>query len=734
MNPPLQGQQYRLYEMILQRTLASVMVDAVLDLTTLDVRASTKGAHTDGVFRASGTVVKDPGWMRAYEEGNDSTGSAGGGVAGYGGGKLPALQQGQALGCRDVSSLVHSTRPPPRYTEASFVKELEAEGIGRPSTYSQILETLKDRGYVHVEGKAICPSLTAVVVVQLLERHFKEFVDTAFTARMEGQLDRIAMGQAAKETYLAEYYLGPEGLRDKVKMSEEMIVPEEARRALLPISFEDNSSKFGNVSVYVGPYGAYAQATTATANADGTYDGTSTMLKANLPDAVCRDVVLLTPDTVHACLEAKQGPYNGTLLGHEDNTGLPVLLRVGRFGAYLQVGEGRAVSPDPAGEDSGEKPRTVSLPKEVALAQVDMAMARNFLSLPRIVGSHPETGKDMLAGVGPYGAFIRHSTTYRTLAASDDVFTVGSERALELLASASKSSLASQTIALIGQLDGKNITVMNGKYGPYLKFGTVNAKIPELYRDIPEEVPLADAMEAILTKTAQDPKGKGKSSSTRTTSSRTVSKSAKPASPKSKVAAKGGKVTLKGVTKSKSAASETEAPQKRGRTAFLFFCSEKRPEVAAKGLAFGDITKELAVMWKALTTDERHPYDEMAVLEKLKLQSTSSSSSSPPPTSLTSSTATPRAKAKVLAKSSKIAKLSVKSEKSPAKRPRSAYLFFCGDRRAAIASEGLSFGDITKRLSTLWKDLATAERSKYEEMSKKDQERYRQEMATPGAA
>ena len=402
--------------------------------------------------------------------------------------KLPPLAVGEKLACRDVNSLEHKTRAPPRYTEASFVKELEAEGIGRPSTYAQILETLKDRGYVHVEGKAICPSLTAVVVVQLLERHFREFVDTAFTARMEAQLDRIAMGEVAKERYLSEYYLGPEGLRDKVQMSADLIEPEEARRALLPFRLEESSSKasqrFGNVSVFVGPYGAYAQATRGPDD-DGAVSSGSQIIKANLPDAVCRDVVLLTSDTILACLEAKQGPHNGTLLGHDDESGLPILLRVGRFGAYLQVGE----LIQPTGSD-GEpaKPRTVSLPKDVALSQVDMDMARKFLSLPRLVCQHPETGKDVLAGVGPYGPFVRHSTTYRSLTASDDVLSIGADRALELLASASKNSLASQTLAHVGQLDGKNITVMKGRFGPYLKFGAVNARLPDMYQDMPGEL------------------------------------------------------------------------------------------------------------------------------------------------------------------------------------------------------------------------------------------------------
>lgn len=397
---------------------------------------------------------------------------------------MPPLAVGDKLDCRDVDSLEHKTRAPPRYTEASFVKELEAEGIGRPSTYAQILETLKDRGYVHIEGKAICPSLTAVVVVQLLERHFKEFVDTAFTARMEAQLDRIAMGEVAKERYLSEYYLGPDGLRDKVQMSADSIEPEDARRALLPFRFEEANTRFDNVSVFVGPYGAYAQATTR--RSDGLEAAASTtagpqIIKANLPDAVCRDVLLLTSDTILACLEAKQGPYNGTLLGHDDESGLPILLRVGRYGAYLQVGEIN----ETGGSEAPAKPRTVTLPKDVALSEVNMEMARKFLSLPRLVCKHPDTGKDVLAGVGPYGAFVRHSTTYRSLASSDDVLSIGTDRALELLASASKSSLSSQTIAHVGQLDGKNITVMKGRFGPYLKFGAVNARLPDLYQDMP---------------------------------------------------------------------------------------------------------------------------------------------------------------------------------------------------------------------------------------------------------
>ena len=331
-----------------------------------------------------------------------------------------------------------------------------------------------------------------MVVVQLLERHFKEFVDTAFTARMEAQLDRIAMGEVAKAAYLAEYYLGPDGLRNKVDMSADLIEPEDARRALLPFRFEEAAKKFSNVSVFVGPYGAYAQATAAgKAAGDGDDDGGDgegepRVIKANLPDAVCRDVVLLTGDTIAACLEAKQGPLNGTLLGY-DESGLPVLLRVGRFGAYLQVGEVNQTADLAASPDASPpaKPRTVTLPKDVALSQVDMAMARKFMSLPRLVCQHPETGKDVLAGIGPYGPFVRHSTTYRSLAATDDVLSISGDRALELLATASKSALSSQALAVVGQLDGKNITVMKGRFGPYLKMGAVNARLPDLYQDLP---------------------------------------------------------------------------------------------------------------------------------------------------------------------------------------------------------------------------------------------------------
>ena len=561
--------------------------------------------------------------MRVYEEGTDAAGKGGDkGVESDAQkqAKLPALTQGQALSCDDLDAVGHVTRPPGRYSEASFVKELEALGIGRPSTYAQILETLKDRGYVTAEGKTLCPSLVAVVVVQLLERHFEEFVDTAFTARMELSLDRIALGEADKETYLSEYYLGPAGLRDKVRMSEEKIVPEEARRALLPIQLDTNDSDasrtetyFRNVSVSVGPYGAYAQAR------GGCVDGgEEATIKANLPDAVCKDVVLLTREMVHACLEAKQGPHNGTLLGYEDESGLPVLMRVGRFGAYLQVGEDAGGAG--GGEGEGVKPRTVSLPKDVALGQVDMAMAKKFLSLPRVVCMHPETGKEVFAGVGPYGAFVRHSTTYRSLSAADDVLSVTPERALDLLATASKSSLASQAMAHIGQLDGKNITVMNGRYGPYLKFGVVNAQIPPLYRDMPEEVPLAEAIQAIQAK-ADAKRGTSPAKARRAAAS-------KPKAPKTAAAAKGagrsraggkdsaaGKSSVEGGVAKRAAAP---AGAKRSKTAFLFFCAEKRAQIAERGLSFGEINRELGEQWKSLSADERAPYEELAALDKLR--------------------------------------------------------------------------------------------------------------------
>lgn len=737
LKPPLQGMQLRLYDLILQRTLASVMTDALIDLTSVHVSARGPGEAPMGPplagFRASGMVVRSPGWMRAYQEGSD--GSAGGAERGAGADssadkELPALAEGDTLACTDLENLAHKTRAPPRYTEASFVKELEAEGIGRPSTYAQILETLKDRGYVHIEGKAICPSLTAVVVVQLLERHFKEFVDTAFTARMEAQLDRIAMGEVAKAAYLAEYYLGPDGLRNKVDMSADLIEPEDARRALLPFRFEEAAKKFSNVSVFVGPYGAYAQATAAgKAAGDGDDDGGDgegepRVIKANLPDAVCRDVVLLTGDTIAACLEAKQGPLNGTLLGY-DESGLPVLLRVGRFGAYLQVGEVNQTADLAASPDASPpaKPRTVTLPKDVALSQVDMAMARKFMSLPRLVCQHPETGKDVLAGIGPYGPFVRHSTTYRSLAATDDVLSISGDRALELLATASKSALSSQALAVVGQLDGKNITVMKGRFGPYLKMGAVNARLPDLYQDLPEEIPLADAIEAILAKADQDPKGKkgSKAAASKTKSSASGKAAgskirgvaAKSTGRKAQAAPK-PKARSKGLVK----ASSKEAP-KRAKSAFIFFCAEKRSEVAAKGLSFGDITKELGLMWKGLNQEERAPYEEMSSLDKLK-------SKSGKPTAIPAAASAAAHKSKL----QQVVKTASSAAKG-AKRPRSAYLFFCSDKRQDVAAQGITFGEITKQLSAMWQELDEAQRAKYEAAAEADRARYRSELADP---
>jgi DNA topoisomerase-1 len=435
----LNGQEYALYDLIWKRAMASQMADARLRLTTVIIQVD------DAEFRATGRRVLFPGFFRAYVEGADDPNAALDDQETI----LPPLRVGELVKCRKLEPLRHETKPPARYTDATLVKALESEGIGRPSTYATIISTIQERGYVVKAGKQLVPTFTAFAVNCLMEQHFPDLVDTRFTAQMEQVLDDIAEGEIAGIPYLRMFYLGEQGLEGQVRQKEEEIDPRNIHALVL-----DNL----NARVRVGRYGAYLEK-----------ENNGEPIRVSLPDDFPPGD-LVDQEVERLLHEKTQGP---TPLGHHPQTGEPVFVLIGPYGPYVQLGGN--------GDNGGStKPRRVSLPKGTKPESVTLDQALALLQLPRVLGQHPETGQDIEAGIGRFGPFVRHNGEYRSLTKHDNVLTIGLVRALELL-SEEKGKRRVELIREIGPHpdDGEPVAIYEGRYGPYVKHGKVNASLPK---------------------------------------------------------------------------------------------------------------------------------------------------------------------------------------------------------------------------------------------------------------
>jgi DNA topoisomerase-1 len=437
----LSGQEAALYDLIWKRTVASQMADARQTHLTALIEAG------DAVFRASGKRIDFPGFFRAYVEGSDDPEAA----LEDREEPLPNLRKGDGLALRGLEALKHETQPPARYTEATLVKMLEAEGIGRPSTYASIIGTIIDRGYVERQSNQLVPTFTAFAVTTLLERHFPHLVDTKFTARMEEQLDEIAGGDAEWLPYLHDFFSGPEGLGEMVLKGQAEIDPREASTVLL----EGLPGR-----VRIGRFGPFVE------REEG--EGTVT---ASLPEGIAP--ADLSNEQVDRLVRAKtEGP---DILGTDPETQKPVLMLEGRFGPYVQLGQAT---------DEEPKPKRASLPKGMNPADVSVEMALRWLSLPRTLGKHPEGGEEVRAGIGRFGPFVVHGNDFRSLEKTDDVYTVGLDRALELLSKPKGGRGARKAVEPLRTLgahpaDGEPVTLWEGRDGPYVKHGDVNASLPK---------------------------------------------------------------------------------------------------------------------------------------------------------------------------------------------------------------------------------------------------------------
>lgn len=468
----LSGRELKLYDLIWKRTIATQMANARLEFTNVTILADMSGATAkdfafkEATFKASGKKILFPGYFRAYVEGSDDPAADLEDQEK----SLPELKSADALNCNSLEALSHETKPPARYTEATLVKFLEKEGVGRPSTYASIIETIQNRGYVRKEGNALVPTFTAFAVTDLLEKYFPDLVDIQFTSEMEGQLDEIANGNVDRINYLKKYYDGETGLKQSVERQESQIVPAEARKIDLPID------GLQNVEIFVGKFGPYAQ---LTQNGD--------VQSASLPNDMSPGDI--TVKKIHQLIKISEtGPDS---LGKDPETGEDVYLLTGRFGPYVQIGE---VS------DTNKKPKRTSLLKEMKPEDVDLKTALDLLSLPRLVGNHPETGKEIRAGVGRFGPYVVHDGKFKSLAKTDHVLSIDLTRSVELLAEAKGTSRKSSALKDLGTPPNSKdtISVMSGRYGPYIKYGKLNVSIPKGVD--PEQLTIEKALEFIEEK------------------------------------------------------------------------------------------------------------------------------------------------------------------------------------------------------------------------------------------
>ena len=463
----LEGPEKALYELIWKRTLASQMAEAKKSSVTAKIAAG-EGTEREAVFTATGTRIIFPGYIRVYVEGKDDPDAALDDKETF----LPELTEGADLDVAKLESVYHETKPPARFTEASLVQRLEREGIGRPSTYASIISVLFERQYVRKQGNALIPTYTGYAVMELLEKHFTYLIDYNFTREMERALDDISYGKRDRLDYLTSFYNGNDGLKHRVEARESEIKPEESRTVSLPQL--DSVPK-----VRIGKFGPYVVEK---------IDGEE--VHASIPEEIAP--ADLTEEDVREIIEIqKEGPVP---IGHHPDSNEPIFSLVGRYGPYLQLGEKT---------DENPKPKRATLPRDIPPREVTLEQAVRLLSLPRTLGVHPETGKEVAANNGRFGPFVVHDGDFRSLKGDDNAYDVTFERAMEILSEPKRGRGQTKVLKDFGTDpdSGKKVAIHDGRYGPYIKVGTKNITLPEDKRT-PEEIEKIDV--AMAMKIAKD--------------------------------------------------------------------------------------------------------------------------------------------------------------------------------------------------------------------------------------
>ncbi|TDN92112.1 type I DNA topoisomerase [Microbacterium sp. BK668] len=511
----LDRDEQRMYDLIWKRTVASQMSDAKYETTTVTLEVQASGRRAE--ITASGTVYTFKGFLEAYEEGHDEKRGDADKDEDQ---SLPAMTVGDVLRLRDVEPKGHATSPKPRYTEASLVKALEEKGIGRPSTFASIIDVILDRGYVSKRGQALVPSWLAFSVVRLLEQHFADLVDYDFTAGLEDDLDAIARGEQKRGAWLHDFYFGSDGqvgLRNIVENLGEI----DAR--------ELNSTRITDAATLrFGKYGPYLE-----------------VIDPASPDAEPRRVNIppdLAPDelTAEKAQELIDAPVAGDrVLGENPENGKLIVVKDGRFGPYVQ--ETEPVDPDSVDEATGEvvegapkkrgakkepapKPRTASLFKSMSVDTIDLDTALRLLSLPRVVGTDPESGDVITAQNGRYGPYLKKGTDSRTLQSEQQIFDITLDEALAVYAQPKYGARGASSALKEFEADptsGKPIKVKDGRFGPYVTDGETNATIPR--GESVDDVDFARAVQLLADKRAKGPAPK-RATTRRTTTRKTAAK------------------------------------------------------------------------------------------------------------------------------------------------------------------------------------------------------------------
>jgi len=485
--------QAKLYELIWKRTVASQMAPAQLQRTQVRLLAdlgSDGGKPRQAVFTSSGKRIMFAGFLRAYVEGSDDPDADLGDQETI----LPPLKEGQKVALKSIEAKKHETQPPPRFTEATLVKGLEEEGIGRPSTYASIIETIQDRGYVIKQGNALVPTFTAFAVTTLLEKHFAGMVDMKFTSMMEEELDRVAEGELDSRTVVKDFYRGDRknpGLEPQIAKNVDAIdFPH------LPLT-KGEPKGATPIIVKVGRYGAYVQ------RGEGGTGNT-----ASIPDNIAP--ADLTYTKALEFIEAKaEGPRE---LGADPDSGLPIVVLNGRFGPYVQVGFDPDAAPKKKKDADDPGPRRASLLPGQTADNVTLQQAIELLSFPRQLGPHPDDKEPVVVNLGRYGPYVKHGATSRSLADGDVPAKITLKRALELLAAppvrikrgagaANGARTSSGRVVGAHPDTGKTLTVRAGRFGPYVSDGAVYANIPK--GTDPESVTLQQAADLIDAKASR---------------------------------------------------------------------------------------------------------------------------------------------------------------------------------------------------------------------------------------
>jgi DNA topoisomerase-1 len=473
----LEPEQQKLYELIWTRTLASQMESAELERTIVEINAKAGSRTID--MRATGQVVRFDGFLTLYQEGRDDEEDDESG-------RLPPMSEGDALKRENIEATQHFTEPPPRFTEATLVKRMEELGIGRPSTYASTLAVLRDRDYVRIDKKRLYPEDKGRLVVAFLESFFARYVEYDFTADLEAKLDQVSNHEIDWKQVLRDFWRDFSGAVDETKDLRTTEVLDSLNELLGPHIFPPKadgsnpracpSCNDGQLSLKVGKFGAFIGC-------------------SNYPE--CRYTRTLTPPDPNAPEGEKPGMK---VLGRDPESGAEVTLRDGRFGAYIQLGEA---------EEEGDKPKRVSLPKDLKSEDVSLEKALKLLALPREVAKHPESGEPIVAGIGRYGPYVQHGRTYANLGRDDDVLEIGGNRAIDLIVTkesgrgGGRFGSAPAGRVLGDHPEGGAVAVKPGRFGAYVNWGKINATIPRGTN--PDELTLEQAVELLRAKASGAP-------------------------------------------------------------------------------------------------------------------------------------------------------------------------------------------------------------------------------------